>query len=245
MSRYLKNKIKDKYLKSVKRVRLFESVIEAIKKMIAEDGFKPGDKFYSENILTQKLHVSRSSVREAVRMLEVTGQVNVKHGKGIFITDKMEREFEGFSGWLKHNEQSIQDHFEVRLIIDPKAAGVAALKADEGDIAKMEEVCSDFNTNSGIGNTAGLIKCDEEFHLLLSKSTKNKTLHFLMKTMTKSLPEGWISSLHIPGRAEKTVSEHREILQAIKDRDTVKAEKAMKSHLEKALSDILGSIDKK
>ncbi len=227
---------------SVKRVRLFESVIEAIKKMIAEDGFKPGDKFYSENILTQKLHVSRSSVREAVRMLEVTGQVTVKHGKGIFITDKMEKEFEGFSDWLKHNEQSIQDHFEVRLIIDPKAAAVAAEKADKNDISKMEEVCRDFSTNSDQGSTAGLVKCDEEFHLLLSKSTKNKTLHFLMKTMTKSLPEGWISSLHIPGREKKTIEEHRKILQAIKDRDPVKAEKAMKEHLENAIGDILGSI---
>ena len=232
------------FLKSVKRVRLFESVIEAIKKMIAEDGFKPGDKFYSENILTQKLHVSRSSVREAIRMLEVTGQVNVKHGKGIFITDKMEREFEGFADWLQHNEQSIQDHFEVRLIIDPKAAAVAALKADEEDILKMEEVCNDFTSNSTAGNTAGLIKCDEEFHLLLSKSTKNKTLHFLMKTMTKSLPEGWISSLHIPGRSEKTVSEHKEILKAIKERDPLKAEKAMMDHLDNALADILNSVVK-
>ncbi len=229
-------------MQSVKRVRLFESVIEAIKKMIADDGFRPGDKFYSENILTQKLHVSRSSVREAVRMLEVTGQVTVKHGKGIFVTDMMEKEFEGFSDWLKHNEQSIQDHFEVRLIIDPKAAAVAAEKADANDIEKMEEVCRDFSSNTGQGNTAGLVKCDEEFHLLLSKSTKNKTLHFLMKTMTKSLPEGWISSLHIPGREEKTIDEHRKILKAIKDKDPGKAEIAMKEHLENALRDILSSI---
>jgi len=172
-------------LESVKRVRLFESVIEAIKKMIVEESFMPGDKFYSENVLTQKLHVSRSSIREAVRMLEVTGQVSVKHGKGIFITDKMEKEFDGFTGWLKNNESSIQDHFEVRLIIDPKAAAYAAEKADPEDIKKMEEVCCDFASNSDIDNSAGLIKCDEEFHLLLSMSTKNKTLHFLMKTMTK------------------------------------------------------------
>lgn len=231
-------------LVSVKRVRLFESVIEAIKKMIVEDGFKHGDKFYSENVLTQKLHVSRSSIREAVRMLEVTGQVSVKHGKGIFITDKMEKEFDGFTGWLKNNESSIQDHFEVRLIIDPKAAAYAAEKADPEDIKKMEEVCFDFASNSEIDSFAGLIKCDEEFHLLLSKSTKNKTLHFLMKTMTKSLPEGWITSLHIPGRIKKTIEEHQKILQAIKDKDPVKAEKEMKNHLENALKDILDSIEK-
>ena len=65
-----------------------------------------------------------------------------------------------------------------------------------------------------------------------------------MKTMTKSLSEGWISSIHIPGRAEKTIEEHKRILQAIKDKDPEKAEKEMKNHLEKALNDILGSIKK-
>ena len=65
-----------------------------------------------------------------------------------------------------------------------------------------------------------------------------------MKTMTKSLPEGWITSLHIPGRIKKTIEEHQKILQAIKDKDPVKAEKEMKNHLENALKDILDSIEK-
>ncbi len=229
-------------METVKRLRLFESVIEAIKKMIVNDGFLPGDKFYSEKMLTEKLMVSRSSVREAVRMLEVTGQVIVRHGKGIYIADSLEKEFEGFTEWLKNNETSIHDHFEVRMILDPKAAAYAAEKADPDDIKKMEELCADFDLNSSLKNKAGLIKCDEEFHLLLAKSTKNKSLYFLMKTMTKSLPEGWISSLNIPGRIDKTISEHKMILDAIKNKDTERAEKEMKNHLERALEDILGSI---
>ena len=85
----------------VKKVRLSDSVIDAIKEMITEDGFKPGDKFYSENELTKKLQVSRSSIREALRILEVTGQVSVKQGKGIYITDKQGQQFSEFSSWLK------------------------------------------------------------------------------------------------------------------------------------------------
>jgi len=230
-------------MEPIKKIRLSERVIDAIKEMIAEEDFEPGDKFYSENELTQKLQVSRSSIREAVRILEATGQVTVLHGKGIFIADSLQQELEGFTNWLKTNETSILDHFDVRLIIDPKAAAYAAENADKDDIYKMEEVCCNFADQVEEDNTAAIIKCDEEFHMLLAKSTKNKTLHFLMKTMTKSLPEGWISSLHIPGRAQKTINEHRIIIEAIKEGDSEKAEEAMLNHLNNALHDIRASIN--
>jgi len=229
-------------MEPIKKVRLSERVIEAIREMIVEDNFNPGDKFYSENELTKKLQVSRSSIREAVRILEATGLVSVKHGKGIFISDSMNQEMEAFSNWLKNNETGLLEHFEVRLIIDPKAAAASARNADYNDIEKMEEVCRDFYHQTKEKNTAGLIKCDEEFHRLLAKSTKNKTLYFVMKTMTNSLSEGWISSLHVPGRVEKTIEEHKQILVAIKNRNPEKAEERMIAHLNNAVADIRASM---
>jgi GntR family transcriptional regulator, transcriptional repressor for pyruvate dehydrogenase complex len=230
-------------MEPIKKVRLSERVIDAIREMIVEDNFKPGDKFYSENELTKKLEVSRSSIREAVRILEATGLVTVKHGKGIFISNSMKQEMEAFSNWLKNNETALIEHFEVRLIIDPKAAAASARNADQFEIEKMEEVCNDFYLKTRENNIAGLIKCDEEFHRLLAKSTKNKTLYFVMKTMTNSLSEGWISSLHVPGRTEKTVGEHKDILDAIKQGDPDRAEQAMVVHLKNAVADIRASMN--
>lgn len=229
-------------MKPIQKVRLSDKIIDAVKEMIEEDGFEPGDKFYSENELTSKLGVSRSSVREAVRIMEATGWVSVKHGKGIFIADSARNELDAFQDWLKDNESSIIDHFEVRMIIDPKAAAYAALKADKNDIRKMEEACIEFEGGAESGNTASLIKSDERFHELLAKSTKNRTLYYLMKTMTTSLPDAWISSLHVPGRIEKTVIEHRGILEAIKKRDAEKAESAMSEHINNALTEIKKSM---
>ena len=164
----------------VKKVRLSDSVINAIKEMIRNDGFAPGDKFYSENELTGKLQVSRSSIREALRILEVTGQVSVKQGKGIFISDKQGEQFSEFSSWLKANEQSIRDNFEVRLIIEPKAAGYAAEKADKKDIRELEQAYDSFVKYAGEHNVEEAIVCDGTFHRLLARATKNKTLHVLM-----------------------------------------------------------------
>lgn len=231
-------------MEPIKRVRLSESVIAAIKEMIAEEGFKPGDKFHSENELTKKLQVSRSSIREALRMLEVTGQVSVKQGKGIFILDASGEQFKTFSTWLKNNEQSIKDNFEVRLIIEPKAAGRAAEQSNADDIEKMEKACTQFSQFAEDKNTEEVIQCDRRFHRILAGATKNITLHVLMKSMTAELPNGWISSLYTPGRIEKTIDEHDDILRAIKKRDKTGAENAMTRHLINALHDINKQISK-
>lgn len=232
-------------MKPIRKVRLFDSVIDAIREMINEDHFEPGDKFYSENELTKHLQVSRSSIREAIRILEVTGQVTVRQGKGIFIADTNSVKFEPFVSWLKTNEQSIVDNFEVRLIIEPKAAAFAAEKADFEDIRRLEEACARFSGFAEAGKTTEIIKCDRDFHRWLAGATKNATLHVLMKSMTTSMPNGWISSLHTPGRIRKTIHEHRAILDAVKNRDKGGAENAMTLHLEHALADIRLHIDGK
>ncbi len=228
----------------IKKVRLSESVIDEIKKMIVDDGFNPGEKFYSEKELTRKLEVSRSSIREALRILEVTGQVNVKQGKGIFISDTQVKRFKEFSTWLKNNEQSIKDNFEVRLIVEPKAARRAAEKATSGDIKKMETACSQFAESARKGNTEEAIVCDHRFHNSLSGATKNKTLYVLMKAMTTTLADGWVSSLYTPGRIQQTIYEHDDIVDAIKNKDRAGAENAMTRHLVNALHDITAHLNK-
>jgi GntR family transcriptional regulator, transcriptional repressor for pyruvate dehydrogenase complex len=228
---------------AIVKKRLSDQVFQELKQMIAEKGFTPGDKFYSENELTKVLDVSRSSIREAIRLLEVSGIVTVRHGKGIYIADPNKEKSQGFSDWLKENQNSLAEHFEIRMMIDPKAAGYAAVKADIQDIQKLEAICEEFKELAARGDPAEMIKIDEQFHLQLAKSTRNRTLYMIMKTMTQSLPEGWISSLHVPGRIAKTVVEHCGIVEAIRNRDSGLAELRMEMHLRNALADIESSIN--
>ena len=214
-----------------------------IKEMIADGDFNAGDKFYSENELTKKLGVSRSSIREAMRILEVEGHVSVEQGKGIFISNFEGGRLNAFSVWLKNNEQSIADNFEVRLIIEPKAAGKAAVNADVYDIKKLDAVCLAFEKSAQEGDVEEVIKSDRQFHRLLAGATKNTTLHVLMKSMTTALPNGWISSLYTPGRIEKTIQEHVDILNAIKKHDKAGAENSMIRHLVNALHDIKAQLE--
>lgn len=222
----------------VKKVKLSESLVDAIKRMIVDDGFAPGAKFYSENELTTKLGVSRSSVREAVRILEVIGQLSVAHGKGIFIVRTDTHPFEGFVDWLKNNDQSLQEHFEVRLIVEPQAARLAALAAMPEDVAQLEKAHAGFVENARLGLTAETIQCDRDFHKLLAKATHNKVLSALIRSMTTSLIDDWISSFHTPGRMEKTVGEHGLVLEAVRTGDAEAAMEHMAAHLRNAIRDI-------
>lgn len=226
----------------ITKIRLSDQIVEEIKRILDEGSFSPGDRFHSENELARLLGVSRSSIREAIRYLEVMGRVSVHQGKGIFVSHPRQKNSEAFADWLRQNETSVSEHFEIRLIIDTKAAAYAAERASADDIRNLEQICDEYRVLSATKSASEMIKLDEQFHLQLAKSTKNRTLFMIMKTMTQSLHEGWISSLHVPGRIQKTISEHQEIVDAIKNHDKDLSERKMVEHLNNALEDIKKSM---
>lgn len=222
---------------SLKKERLSRLVTNAILEIIETEGLKPGDRFYSEHQLMEKLEVSRSSIREAVRMLEVTGMVKVQQGKGIFITEPPEDDIP-IRGWVVDNTELLLEHFEVRLLMEPHAAALAARKAGEKEIQELSAVYERFREALSARDIASAITCDSEFHLLIAKGSGNRTLSVLMKTMAATLNEGWITSLNTPGRLERTVVEHGEVLDAIRKGDSERAADGMRAHLTNALADI-------
>lgn len=225
-------------MEPIKRVRLSESLVEVLKRIIADEGLAPGDKFHSENELASRLGVSRSSIREAVRILEVLGRLSVRQGKGIFIAGTEDQSFAAFADWVRDNDQSLQEHFEVRLIVEPQTARLAALNATPEEVAALAAVHADFVRNAGLGLTAETILCDRAFHKLLGRTTHNKFLAALIRSITTSLLDDWISSFHTPGRMEKTVGEHGRILAAVEAGNPEAAMESMAAHLRNAIRDI-------
>lgn len=228
----------------IKPERISDRITELLIKVISDEKFKTGDKFYSENQLVAKLGVSRSSIREAMRSLEVTGWVTVKQGKGVFVASAVDQSSEGFLEWVKDNRNSLLEHFEVRLMLDPKSAAYAARNASESEISELKGICAEFKDKAEANDIEALISIDERFHFMIAKGAKNRTLSVLMKTMARSLPVGWITSLRVPGRISKTIVEHRAIIDAIAAHDEKKAENAMLEHLTKAKKEILELVER-
>ncbi len=226
-------------LQPVRKVNLPNLVVERIKDLIADGQLKPGNQLPAERQLTQELGVGRSTIREAVRILEALGIVEVRPGHGTFVREKTEDITDTpLSTWLLLHREDLLEHFEVRQVIEPGAAYLAAQRATREDIQAMHKTVEEMKAKINKGDLAGVILADSNFHHKVSKATHNRTLMYLMDTFVKHLKEGWKASLRIPDRAQKSIPEHEEILHAIEKGKPEAARQAMEQHLSNALEDL-------
>ena len=225
-------------LKPIQKKRVSDLIVEQIDKMIVSKELLPGQLLSSERELVTELQVSRASLREALRILESKGVIDIKPGRGIFVADVTDSLFAPFEVWLESHRESLIEQFEVRLVIEPDAAYFAAKRASQQSILEMKESLEHFIRCKDENDTIGMIEYDSGFHNLIAKATNNRTLSVLMETITNSLLCGWKATLHLPARVEKTVQEHGEIVHAIENRQAEKASKMMRLHLEHAIHDL-------
>jgi len=225
-------------LKPIKKTRLAEEAVKQIQALIRSKKLKPGTRLPSERELMEKFKISRASVREALRILEIMGQIDVKPGSGIYVRGMKEDIFLPLTAWLPDHKETLQNHFEARQVLEPRGASFAAQRASNKIIKSMKKTLSDFKEKMEKKDLVGAIMADVEFHRLISQATENKTLMLLMDTIARYLLEGWKATLRVPDRMNKTVREHGAILEAIEQRDPKRAYQEMQHHLENALQDL-------
>lgn len=225
-------------LKPINRSRLSEAAIDQIKDLIVSQKLEPGSKLPSERKLVQELQISRASVREALRILEIMGLVEVKPGKGAYVKGLTGDLFVPLPNWLSDHKETLHNHFEARLVLEPAAASLAANRATKQDIRNLRDSLSEFRQKLAEKDIVGMISSDIRFHGQIGAATGNKTIKLLMDTITRFLFDGWKATLRVEGRPQKTVVEHGKILNAIIERDEKKARSAMNSHLKNAVNNL-------
>jgi GntR family transcriptional regulator, transcriptional repressor for pyruvate dehydrogenase complex len=225
-------------LKRIRKKRLSDEAVDQIQKLIMNHEIKPGSRLPAERKIMSMLGISRTSVREALRILEIMGLITVKPGSGAFVKELTGDLFLPLSDWLPRHKETLRQHFEARLVIEPQAAAFASQRATARVIQAMKECLDQFVEKEKTNDIPAMILADAEFHRLVAQATGNRTLMILMDTIARSLFEGWKATLRIPSRRTKTVREHHAILKAIEEHDQEAAKKAMSNHLKKALSDL-------
>lgn len=205
-----------------------ELAADQIVDFIIENDYGPGDKLPTESELCEKLGISRSSLREAIKILTSTNVLVIKRGKGTYISEEpgVIDDPWGFV-FIKDKEKLYKDLWEMRLIIEPYVASMAAKNATLKDIEAIK------SSQKKVENLINLKKDyeneDIKFHVLIAKSSGNYIIEhlipiinygvriFLEKTEKKLL--------------EGTIQTHKEIVEAIESRDSNKAYSTMKKHL--------------
>ncbi len=217
-------------LKAVKRTRIPEEIVSQVLQLVRDGAIKPGDRLPPERELAQQLNVSRASVREAMRLMDIQGLVIIRPGAGTYITeDTVEVIVQAFSTLLSGPTSAARDIFEMRLILEPQVVSLAAKRASDADVRRMEGILLQQEEDIINGGTG--VESDSEFHFAIAQATKNSALIAVTQAISDLLSQSRDSTLLSPERSNQSLQSHRRILETIKDRQSRSAEEAMHRHI--------------
>lgn len=217
----------------IKNAKIYEQVIEQIKEMIRNGTLKKGDKLPSERELTVELGVSRSSIREALRSLEIIGLLESRQGEGNFIRNSFDEALiEPLSIMFMLNESSPLQIFELRQLLEIEIAKLAATKIKKEQITDLTKMIKDMRKTQ---DEEEKVKLDKQFHYLIANASGNNLiiniLFAISCIMDRFIKEARRTIL-LDEKEEIIHIQHSDILTALESGDENMASKAMKEHMD-------------
>ncbi len=215
---------------AIRKNKVYEAVARQIETLILEK-LKPGDKLPPERELAEMFSVSRSSIRDAIRSLELSGLVEPKQGIGTVVCEvTAESLLNPLVNALKRKQELVTELLEVRKMIEPPLAARAASHASEEEIREMEDILR--RQAEKMAREEMTIEEDSEFHYTIAMASGNSVVLKVLDLLMDLLRETRERSLQLPGRAQRSLAGHRQILAAIKKGDGQAADAAMRRHIE-------------
>lgn len=217
-------------LSPIKNVKVYEAVMEQIKEIIKKGELKKGDKLPSERELADKLKVSRTSVREALKALIMLGLVESKHGEGNFIKSNFEDNLlEPISIVFLLMGSKNEEIIQLRKIIEPEAAALAAENITEDELNELFDTIEEMKKSSDNKSCSEL---DRKFHYKIIQASRNNLISAIMFSIS-TLIEKYIDSSHIYDiNKEDMEHQHEDIYIAIKEHNSERAFDLVRNHLE-------------
>lgn len=210
---------------------LTDDAIEQIKAMIVSGELRPGDRLPPEKDLADRLGLSRNSLREAVKALEVIRVVDVRRGDGTYVTSlDPALLLEAISFGLDlHNDRSVLELFAVRRVLEAHAAGLAAQRADAEQIAALEAEIATVDAATSIDE---LVEHDVRLHRLVAAGSGNRYLAGLIESLAAHTVRARVwRGLTEDGAVQRTLVEHAALVDAIRLHDVERASVLASSHV--------------
>ena len=223
-----------------KRISVTDQAVDVLRSKIQAGTYRPGNKLPSEISLSEMLGVGRSTIREVLRTLQAMGYVELKPSRGAFVAsgDFLSRA----EKWFTVNENTLEDFRNLRRMVEPKSASLAALKRSDEDLEILKDLTDRFRALSrqyletgDYGLTPHLARLDERFHTHLIRISGNDLLEQLYTQISLLFQQYSVRSFTLrPDGSEKADAEHQTIFSAIVSGNAEDACAAMKKHLASA-----------
>ncbi len=229
--------------KAIQASRLYEKIVQQIEESILKGELSEGSQLPAERDLAKQFGVSRTAVREAIKALQEMGLVDAFPGRGTFVTNgnpnSMRRSLDRI---IKSGEPGGWAYLvEVRKILEPEIAALAAVRATDQDLALMREAFQVMD-NAGCDADA-YIEADLDFHLALAEAAANPIVLSLIDSIVGLLREERLRIFRVEGGPERGQHHHKCILEAIERHDPQEARAAMQAHLSQVREDSRNTPD--
>lgn len=199
------------------KVTYHVKVADMLRDLIMTGKLKEGDKI-NENELCETLGISKTPLREALRVLSVEGLIRLVPHRGSFVT--------------KPTIEEIAEMFDVMSLLEGFCAREACMKMTPKDIARLEKLHAKLEKNFEKRDQEEYIRTNNQYHSLVQKIAGNRTLNQIVNGLRKKILLYRFQSLNLTERFEHSIREHRDLLEAFKERDHTGAETLMKKHLQ-------------
>ena len=203
---------------------LEEKVYLALEDAILSGEYKRGDAL-TEMSLCKKLGVSRTPVRSALHRLSEEGLIEVVPNRGTIVVGM--------------NDDDLADIYKIRIRLEGLASSMAAERINEEEKAALAETVELSEFYLGKGDVEKLKELDTNFHIIIYKASGNRTLSKILSELHRNIRSYRKLSLTIPGRLEKSIEEHKEILAAIQSGDAKRADEITSRHIENAMNNMI------
>lgn len=220
----------------IERRKVYELIAEHLQAQIVGRQLRPGHVLPTERELSESYRVGRSSVREALRMLESKGLIKGSGGGAFAVADYGNPLSHSLQFLLALEEVSLLELYEVRKILEVECAGLAAARRAGEDLDRMSAAIEDMV--AGLSAQDRYIGADLRFHLAVAQATRNRIALHMMHAIRDPLHRALASIYHIPGSPERSITQHRAILAAISAQDPDVARQRMREHLLRVEGDI-------
>ena len=192
--------------------------------LIRKGRFRPGDRLPAERDLARQIKISRATLREALRVMQLQGVITSRRGAGNYIASGNAQDLA-----RTLDELALKDIFELRFLLEPPIAALAAQRATTSDIATLENILRRHEQQAAHQKNIG--DSDAEFHAALAAATHNRALVQIGSTLMQVIAPSRIKSLQTAQRAQSSLTSHRTLLDAVRAHDPQRAQSVMDEHI--------------
>lgn len=212
-----------------KTASLEEQVTETLEAEILTGKLAAGASL-TEQSLSVRLGVSRTPIRAALHTLAEEGLINLIPNKGAVVVGV--------------TREDLIDIYRIRMRLEGLASALAAERISKEELATLRESVELAEFYISKNDTEHLKELDTQFHAIIYRASGNRMLNKTLSELHRNITSYRKMSLAVPGRLERSVGEHREILAAIEERDAERADRLTSAHVEAALENMLSAADK-